>query len=71
MKWLRFQIWWHTACRISRWNEKAQMAIAWRLPRWLMKWAVVRAYAGAWEKAGDKTPDELTYGEVYEAALGK
>ena len=27
--------------------EKAQMAVAWKLPRWLVKWAAIRLMANA------------------------
>lgn len=60
---LRFQVRW----RIGRTNERLQRMIAWRVPRWLVRWAVVRTYASAWADAGNKTPDELTYSEVYAA----
>ena len=69
MKWLRFQIWYHVVVRANRWNEKLQRAVVWRAPRWFVKWAVIRAYSNAWHDAGDKTPDELTYREVYDGAV--
>jgi hypothetical protein len=38
--------------RIARWSEKIQIAVAWRCPRWLVKWCAVRlgcnATQGKW-----------------------
>jgi len=49
------------------WVEQLQMAIAWSLPRWLVKWAVVRATAhatmGQW---GSTHPDSITPMDVME-----
>ena len=52
--------------------EKFQMWVAWRLPDWLMKWAVVRAFAAVTtgENSG-KHPDEITYRDVYDAVRGR
>jgi hypothetical protein len=68
MEAIRFWWYWHVVLSAQHWTEKAQMCVAWRLPRWLLYWAVIRAYSNAWEKAGNKTPDELTYNEVANAA---
>jgi hypothetical protein len=35
--------------------DRAQMAIAWRLPRWLVRWAAVRVIAHATTGRYDKT----------------
>lgn len=60
------------AFRVRYWADKRtcqfQMWAAWRLPNWLVRWAVVRAYATATTVCGDRTPDELTYREVYDGA---
>ena len=58
----------HTLWRLSRWNERVQTFVAWRLPHWLVRWALVRAYSKAWADAGNKTPDDLTYREVWDAS---
>ena len=52
---------------IYRYNEKAQMFIAWHLPKWLVRWTVVRAFAKATTYAGDRHPDEIGYNDVCKA----
>ena len=39
--------------------EKLQTAIVWRLPRWVIKWAFIRAMAYATQVYHDKQPDEI------------
>lgn len=61
---LRFEL----QYRRERWTERAAMFVVWHLlPRTVIKWAVVRAFAWAWADAGNKVPDELTYTEVCSA----
>ena len=40
-------IWWDIkdACRVK--TEKLQMWVAWKLPKWLVKWAAVRLISHA------------------------
>ena len=64
MRRIRFELRWRWANCLP----KFQMAVAWKLPRWLVRWAVVRAYARATTTEPTKTPDELTYREVYAGA---
>ena len=48
--------------RARRRRERLQLRLAWALPKWLLKWAVVRAYAVATTGAyGDTPPDTVTY----------
>lgn len=68
MNWIRFQISYHLIWGVARINDWAQRWIAWHSPRWLIRWAVIRAYSKAWGDAGNKTPDELTFTEVVNAA---
>lgn len=50
-----FKYWW----RLNK--EKAQMWIAWKLPKWLAKWAAVRVIAHATTaQHGPTSPGELT-----------
>jgi len=44
--------------------EKVQTFIVWHLPKWIIYWAVVRAYANASHVYPTKTPDEITLNEV-------
>jgi hypothetical protein len=49
----------------SKWKEKTIMSIVWLLPKELVKWAVIRAFAhassGRWSRTN---PAMLTYHEV-------
>lgn len=64
IKRIRFEAEYQLAKRV----ERAQMFVAWRCPRWLVRWTVVRAFAQATSgDNGDKHPDEVTYGDVYDA----
>lgn len=67
MKALRFRIW-LTRQAIAKRVESAEVLVVWHLPRWVIRWATVRAYVKAWEDAGTREPDELTYDEVAKAA---
>src|SRR5688572_14255846 len=69
---LRSLLWiarFEAVCLYRRKTENVCIWIARRIPRAVRKWVVVNAYCDAWSKVGDKTPDELTYTEVYDAAV--
>lgn len=45
--------------------ERLKMALAWRLPRWLVYWAVIRVWAhGTTGQYGDTEPDRLGWNEA-------
>lgn len=67
MKRIRFELW-YARRRVERRIEAAQMWLVWRLPSWVIYWACIRANCKAWVDAGDKTPNELTFNEVMDAA---
>jgi len=53
--------------RIERIREKTVIWIAWHLPREVVKWAFIRAFAHASTgPCGNTHPDSLTYKEVYD-----
>lgn len=58
---MRIRLWliWDHWTRIQ--VERAQTALAWKLPRWLVKWAVVRA---AVEVEPNTNPAYVTAGDM-------
>jgi hypothetical protein len=60
---MRYELsdWWR------RKKERWQMAVAWSLPTWIVKWTVVRAFANATTgKYGDTEPDTVNYSMLCE-----
>lgn len=50
---------------LSTWRDKLVMGIVWRLPRWVIYWAVIRFWAhGTTGQWGNTHPDELTWSEA-------
>lgn len=55
--------------RIRRRLDRANMWVAWHLPKALRMWVVVRAFAVAWENPPYKTPDDIGYTDVMKASF--
>jgi len=60
----RFLIDWNRI-EYRRFKEKLQQEIVWKLPLWVIQWAVVRAAVLA--MGNFKGPDEIGYKEMYNA----
>jgi hypothetical protein len=55
---------------MERFKEKIAIYIAWSLPRRVVLWTVIRAFAHATTgKWGNTHPDEVGYKEVYDRWL--
>lgn len=54
-------------CWLDRTVTLWQTRLVWRMPRWVIRWAVVRAYAQAGANSPKKNYADLTYNDVYQA----
>ena len=61
--WSYIRMW--NRCEWRRFKDKLQMEIVWKLPDWLINWAVVRAAVLA--MGANKGPDQIGYKEMYNA----
>lgn len=60
-------VWYWYTFRKYEFNKKKGkfwLAVANAAPRSFIYWAVIRCYAYVWMKAGNRTPDEITFGEL-------
>lgn len=48
-------------------REGIWQKIAFRMPRRVAYWAMIRVVSHAWVQAGTKEPDQITYSEMCEA----
>jgi hypothetical protein len=59
--------WWLLRGGLYHWVERRQMWVAWHVPKWLMRWVVIRAFAKATTgDYGDTEPDKVTFRMLFE-----
>jgi hypothetical protein len=57
--------------RWNRFREKVAMGIAWRLPKWLVYWVVIRLWAHATSGEYDLAPTHVTVDQALRAWDGQ